>query len=242
MASTWEWTRTKHPGESESRSISDGVPPSTVALSSAKIDKFWQRVAQITARSQVKPDRWLGLHEIKLWNAKNLTPCNNCTLAKRKHLCAIDLDNHSCRTCRNLKRACDRKAQFVFDITKSEFFNDYDQFMAVYNEKPAMTMKGHKRKENKRRRTINTVVGEQSSGPALSVIFLPSGLVKVCSICIRSLEYDLSSMRAGDHDTANCGAASAFDPVTEFKRKQSTLQLRATEFIPCRHLINWVQR
>ena len=121
--------------------------------SDAILDKFWTRVAELTARYHDVNDNWIGCNEVREWNRTNravslkihnnrkiivsmdIQACFKCVNSKTSRLCIVDEDQPSCRSCRSIKISCDRKTQFVFDLTKTEFFPTFDQFMAVYQNK-----------------------------------------------------------------------------------------------------------
>ncbi|KAJ7733304.1 hypothetical protein B0H16DRAFT_1696175, partial [Mycena metata] len=98
------------------------------------IDRFWRRVASLTTRYHDIDHKWIGGDEIRLWNSQHRRACNKCLNSKNKQ-CIIDEDQPSCRTCRDTKVGCDRKPQFVYDMTKDEFFASYQQFLAVFQRK-----------------------------------------------------------------------------------------------------------
>ncbi|KAJ7165973.1 hypothetical protein C8R46DRAFT_1035284 [Mycena filopes] len=96
------------------------------------INRFWRRVAELTTRYHDVQRKWIDGEEIRLWNSQNKDPCSKCRNSKSGKLCILDEDQPSCRTCRQNKVGCDRKRLFVFDMTKSEFFPVYEQFLEVF--------------------------------------------------------------------------------------------------------------
>ncbi|KAJ7937039.1 hypothetical protein B0H13DRAFT_195416 [Mycena leptocephala] len=84
------------------------------------MNKFWKRVAELTTRYHDNEGR----------------------------TCIIDEDHPSCRACRDIKIGCDRKTQFIFDMTKDEFFPVYDQFMKVFTDRDPAQVKKLKQAEN----------------------------------------------------------------------------------------------
>ncbi|KAJ7767248.1 hypothetical protein B0H16DRAFT_1521470 [Mycena metata] len=96
------------------------------------LDRFWRRVAQLTTRYHDVEHKWIGGGEIREWNLINQEPCDKCANSKTQKQCIIDDDQPSCRTCRKTKIGCDRKPRFVFDMTRDEFFQSYDQFLAIF--------------------------------------------------------------------------------------------------------------
>ncbi|KAJ7137046.1 hypothetical protein C8R44DRAFT_768375 [Mycena epipterygia] len=99
------------------------------------LDRFWRRVAELTSRYHDTQKKWIGGKEIRQWNKLNRKACKNCLRSKIGRVCVIDEDQPSCRACRATKIGCDRKPQFVFDLTKDDFFPTYDQFIRVYKNR-----------------------------------------------------------------------------------------------------------
>ncbi|KAJ7112267.1 hypothetical protein C8R44DRAFT_882649 [Mycena epipterygia] len=99
------------------------------------VDDFWKKIAQLTTRHHGAQNKWIGGQEIRDWNQNNRSACKKCANSKNKRLCVIDSDHPSCRACREIKVACDRKPRFLFDMTKDDFFPTYEQFMAVFQDK-----------------------------------------------------------------------------------------------------------
>ncbi|KAF7326543.1 hypothetical protein MVEN_02607400 [Mycena venus] len=99
------------------------------------VNRFWKRVAEVTARYHGIERKWIGSEELKAWTETHRSSCQKCTGDKTKRQCIIDEEHPSCRTCRSAKIGCDRKPQFVFDMTEDQFFPTYDQFMKVYQNR-----------------------------------------------------------------------------------------------------------
>jgi hypothetical protein len=119
------------------------------------VEAFWTRVGQLSTRMKVDK-RWLGSEELVQWHKYNLTvsqyhshtlrnsnqrclrinePCLRCSENKRR-ICIVEADHPSCKTCRTSKKPCDRKLRFLFDLTRKDFFHDFDQFCTVYDRGP----------------------------------------------------------------------------------------------------------
>ncbi|KAJ7020907.1 hypothetical protein C8F04DRAFT_1241643 [Mycena alexandri] len=98
------------------------------------LERFWRRASELTSRYHDTGHKWISGDEVVKWNTENRHPCQKCANSKSR-LCRIEKDNPSCLTCRTLKLGCDRKPQFVFALTKDEFFADYDQFLAIFQNK-----------------------------------------------------------------------------------------------------------
>ncbi|KAJ7463976.1 hypothetical protein FB451DRAFT_1264353 [Mycena latifolia] len=187
MASTPQWAPSKTPDEwGAEPSARDLVVPS-YRLPKETVDGFWKRVAQLTARTQFKQER-IASTELRDWNTRHLMPCNNCLHSKKKHICSVDWDHFSCRTCRTLRINCDRKAQFIFDATKEHFFSSFDQFIAVYMCKQPGKMRNAKMTENRKRKRNMSSHAETSKG--MTTVFLTDGAVNMCRECLRAFEYD----------------------------------------------------
>lgn len=111
----------------------------------------------MTSRYHDTEHKWIGGEEIRQWNKLNrkvkeplnrstetrgliygltrVQACKNCLRSRTGRVCVIDEDQPNCRACRTNKIGCDRKPNFVFDLTKDEFFPTYDQFIRVYKNK-----------------------------------------------------------------------------------------------------------
>ncbi|KAJ7660737.1 hypothetical protein DFH06DRAFT_1129795 [Mycena polygramma] len=120
------------------------------------VHKFWKRVAELTTRYHDANNNWVGGSEIRKWNNDNRTACRKCVRSKSQRQCIIDEDYPSCRSCRSAKVGCDRKTQFIFDLTKNEFFPVYDQFIKVYDDKEPGHMRKLKQAENTFRSTTRS--------------------------------------------------------------------------------------
>ncbi|KAJ7156491.1 hypothetical protein C8R43DRAFT_949358 [Mycena crocata] len=115
--------------------------PLSIDADEIKLDRFWRRVAELTSRYYDADNRWIGGQEIKQWNSANRNACERCMRSRRGRTCIIDEDQASCRACRSIKVGCDRKARFVYDMTKEDFFPVYAQFMSVFHKKEAGRLK-----------------------------------------------------------------------------------------------------
>ncbi|KAJ7683321.1 hypothetical protein B0H17DRAFT_1074282 [Mycena rosella] len=97
------------------------------------VQRFWKRVAEISGMSHDAHKKWVGRDEVKSWNQSNREPCGKCIGGKVLKVCVIEEDHPCCRNCRDAKIGCNRKLQFVFNMTKVIFFPTYDQFMKVFS-------------------------------------------------------------------------------------------------------------
>ncbi|KAJ7150853.1 hypothetical protein C8R43DRAFT_1005413 [Mycena crocata] len=109
------------------------------------LDRFWRRVADLTTRYYDAEQKWIGGVEIRKWNKENRNACDRCTRSRISRVCEIDENHPSCRSCRSIKVGCDRKPRFVFDMTKNEFYSDFDHFMAIFHKKEAGRLKRYVR-------------------------------------------------------------------------------------------------
>ncbi|KAJ7623838.1 hypothetical protein DFH06DRAFT_1230432 [Mycena polygramma] len=115
------------------------------------LENFWARVSELTSRYHDVDQKWINGTEIREWNRKNRIACQKCTDSKTKRECVIDEDSPNCRPCRAIKIGCDRKPKFLFDLTKAEFFADWDQFFKVWKEKQGRVVRGKRTKSDKPR-------------------------------------------------------------------------------------------
>jgi len=148
------------------------VPVQTVPAVDPKediLDRFWRRVAQVTTRYHDVEHKWICGDEIRQWNLENRQACEKCSNSKTRRICVVDEDQPSCRSCRDAKIACDRKPKFVFDMTKDEFFPNYDQFLVVFkNKEPGRLVRyDYLMKQSKKKETQGAIfdcVGGRSNG------------------------------------------------------------------------------
>ncbi|KAJ7272959.1 hypothetical protein C8J57DRAFT_1316152 [Mycena rebaudengoi] len=113
------------------------------------VDRFWKRVAELTTRYHDHENKWIGGEEIRQWNQANRQACGKCLNSKTKRVCIIDEDHPSCRACRHVKIGCDRKTQFVFDLTREEFFPSFTQFLSIFRHPGPGRMRRDKKLENR---------------------------------------------------------------------------------------------
>ncbi|KAJ7502522.1 hypothetical protein B0H11DRAFT_1988910 [Mycena galericulata] len=110
------------------------------------VHRFWKKVAELTTRCHDADNQWVGGQEVRAWNTANRQPCSRCSHAKAKRICIIEEHNASCKTCRSLKIGCDRKTQFIFEMTKDKFFPTYEQFLKVFHKREPGRLKRLKQK------------------------------------------------------------------------------------------------
>ncbi|KAJ7720722.1 hypothetical protein B0H16DRAFT_1604263 [Mycena metata] len=115
-------------------------------------DAFWKCCARLTTRTHDHHDNWIGGPEIREWNRNNTSACERCSKGKKKRVCQVENDQPSCIPCRMIKVGCDRKARFLFDMTREKFFSDFQVFMAVYKKGPTTRTRREKRVEIRTRR------------------------------------------------------------------------------------------
>ncbi|KAJ6452020.1 hypothetical protein C8R47DRAFT_1229579 [Mycena vitilis] len=119
--------------------------PAKLEPSALFLDKFWRRVAQLTTRYHDVDRKWIGGEEIRKWNTDNRKACQKCATSRTMRVCIVDEDQPSCRACRTAKIGCDRKPQFVYDLTKAEFFSHYGDFLAVFRNREPGRLKRYER-------------------------------------------------------------------------------------------------
>ncbi|KAJ7119966.1 hypothetical protein C8R43DRAFT_960036 [Mycena crocata] len=104
------------------------------------LDRFWRRVADLTTRYYDADSKWIGGEEIRRWNNENRTACDKCLKSKTSRV--------------SVKIGCDRKARFVFDLTKGQFFTKYEEFLAVFNNKEPGRLRRYSQAPRKRGYTV----------------------------------------------------------------------------------------
>lgn len=160
MSTTIEARNDDREQSSDIQACAGNIAPS----SSHVVNKFWKRVAELTTRYHDVENKWIGCEEVKQWNRSNRTviflewvtyllliifqACKKCLSSKAQRTCIIDEDHPSCRACRDAKVGCDRKPQYIFDLTKDDFFSDYQSFLEVYNQRQPTQMRKLKQAEN----------------------------------------------------------------------------------------------
>ncbi|KAJ7137597.1 hypothetical protein C8R43DRAFT_955507 [Mycena crocata] len=120
-----------------------------VRPSATTVDRFWKKVAELTTRYHDQNNRWKGTEELQQWNVRHKKACRRCINSKAKKPCVIDIDHPSCRSCRDNKVSCDRKASFVYDTTKEDFFPDFKQFLSVFHDRDAGFIRKIRKHEQK---------------------------------------------------------------------------------------------
>ncbi|KAK6992855.1 hypothetical protein R3P38DRAFT_3080286 [Favolaschia claudopus] len=95
---------------------------------------FWQRIASVSTRTR-RDGKWIGVEELRHWNAANTKGCDRCTKGKVIRHCVIEEYQAACKTCRTARTACDRKVKFLFEMTRKDFFPTMDLFLRAYNKK-----------------------------------------------------------------------------------------------------------
>ncbi|KAJ7705924.1 hypothetical protein B0H16DRAFT_1635486 [Mycena metata] len=105
-----------------------GAEESAPSQSTNKADVFWIKVAHLMLRTHVD--------ELVEWNQQNLQPCKRCKASTGHKRCIIDDSHPACKTCRNARASCDRKSAFLFDCTRTEFYDTKEEFSAIYESGP----------------------------------------------------------------------------------------------------------
>ncbi|KAJ7709294.1 hypothetical protein B0H16DRAFT_1481014 [Mycena metata] len=126
----------RHPcKEEEDDSCSDSdseIARPQAGLSAAEppevmLNMFWREITRLTSRKHDEKGNWSGVEEVLTWNRVNttkLTPEIRPVLAAR-----------IAKPKGSMKLGCDRKTLFLFEMTRSEFFASYDQFLDVFRSK-----------------------------------------------------------------------------------------------------------
>ncbi|KAJ7760743.1 hypothetical protein DFH07DRAFT_816590 [Mycena maculata] len=132
------------------------------------VNRFWKRVAELTSRYHNVEHEWIGTAEVREWNKVNPPPCSKCRNSRTSRTCTIEEGHLGCIPCREAKIACDRKATFIFDMTKDHFFPTYDEFICVYEKRQRGQMRKFKQAENtfrssaKSKDALNTARGRKT--------------------------------------------------------------------------------
>ncbi|KAJ7698509.1 hypothetical protein B0H16DRAFT_1484409 [Mycena metata] len=136
-------------------------------LTPVQLQQFWEVSWALCTRTSIK-GRWVYSPALEEWNQRDQQPCSRCTDARTPRICKITIDHPCCQNCRELKIGCDRRARFVFEHTKQDFFDDYQSFLAVYSTKPPRDMRSLKQTGNRARRLLLQAPEER-----LAIPFVP---------------------------------------------------------------------
>ncbi|KAK7050336.1 hypothetical protein R3P38DRAFT_2863585 [Favolaschia claudopus] len=112
---------------------------------------FWQRIASVSTKTR-RDGKWIGVEELRHWNAANTKGCDRCTKGKVIRHCVIEEYQAGCKTCRTARIACDRKVKFLFEMTCKDFFPTMDLFLRAYNKKVPNACRSVHKAANKRLR------------------------------------------------------------------------------------------
>ncbi|KAJ7765356.1 hypothetical protein B0H16DRAFT_1454509 [Mycena metata] len=114
----------------------------------AKVMDFWCRVAQLMTRTRSlsASEHWIGTDELAEWNKRNLAT------GRAARTCIIEDGYPSCKTCRTAKASCDRKARFLFEYTRGDFYSTMEEFEAVFHSGPPTSMRRHTNAESRTKR------------------------------------------------------------------------------------------
>ncbi|KAJ7019098.1 hypothetical protein C8F04DRAFT_1276682 [Mycena alexandri] len=168
------------------------------------LSNFWTRVGRLSARSHLSNKRWVGAPELKEWSEANPQPCGRCSISKKPRTCRIEHDHPSCQTCRKLKLSCDRRARYVFDNTKDEFFQDFEEFLKVFSCKPPTTLRAGKKAESRmRRKVIEALTPTSASGPSKPKV----EPVSLCVSCLQTFVHATSQTRTRDSSETDSSCA-----------------------------------
>ncbi|KAJ7288054.1 hypothetical protein C8J57DRAFT_1706567 [Mycena rebaudengoi] len=128
-----------------------GTPASSADPSPTTLRKFWKRVAEVTSRYHDDNGQWTGSDEIRKWNATNRQ------VGLKSYAHAADV-----------RKTSDRgKDEFLFDMTKDEFFPSRAQFTKIFKLKDPQTIRRCRQAESTFRNSFRSISGSRTdSGPA----------------------------------------------------------------------------
>ncbi|KAJ7746064.1 hypothetical protein B0H16DRAFT_1689201 [Mycena metata] len=121
-----------------------------------------------------------GSDELVEWNKVNLQPCKRCNACSVPRKCIIDNSHPACRTCRNARASCDRKPLFLFDNTKTEFYDNVQDFSAVYDKGPPMWLQVVMATEGRKKRRSMAKPNQN-----VAFTFFDGHPLPVCERCIK---------------------------------------------------------
>ncbi|KAJ7196163.1 hypothetical protein C8J57DRAFT_1546947 [Mycena rebaudengoi] len=117
-----------HPCEIETPAYVDPTPQ--------VMNKFWKRVAEVTTRYHDANHQWIG--QIFAYDSEE----HDSHLTGMQQMFAVQAAPGS------LKLGCSRKDDFVFDMTKDNFFPSREQFTEIFKKKDTQQLRRHKQSEN----------------------------------------------------------------------------------------------
>ncbi|KAJ7753765.1 hypothetical protein B0H16DRAFT_1722964 [Mycena metata] len=189
--------------------------------------RFWFRVGDLCARSRISSG-WVGTEELRKWNKENCSPCGKCLLSKVHKVCDIMDDHPSCLTCRNKKIRCDRRARFVYEHTKDEFFSDFEEFMIAFNRAPPKDVREIKKHKSRTRKMAMEALNGSNNGSCSDAA--PTMAVALCAGCIQDFE---RGKKAGKkkriHASTSGRPLHALTPVSNFEALLQHLKAARTQ-------------
>ncbi|KAJ7764349.1 hypothetical protein B0H16DRAFT_1454889 [Mycena metata] len=187
-----------------------GVGALATSKSEAKSDSLWARIAVLMVRSYVD-NELVGSPELVEWNKRSPRPCTRCKSCSVPKQCIIDNSHPGCKTCRNSRASCDRKAAFLFEYTKDEFYDNMTEFLAVYQKGPPGWMREVKATEaRKNRKRAN-------------------GRVKLCETCIKKHRDNQGSFAAFGHAQPSVYTPENLETAPELMGEDVSVKLHAIE-------------
>ncbi|KAJ7781444.1 hypothetical protein B0H16DRAFT_1447886 [Mycena metata] len=151
-------------------------------VSDAVLDEFWRCISNLTTRTRNHLGQWVGSPEVEAWNRQNT---QGSATSRNPKQCVIELDQASCRSCRDAKMACDRKLQFLFESTREEYFYTMEEFVTVFNAKKTSRCRSFQKTANKRRKAslpyAKILRNKIVSAPEAAILVDSSAQNGVCS-------------------------------------------------------------
>ncbi|KAJ7715767.1 hypothetical protein B0H16DRAFT_1804948 [Mycena metata] len=188
--------------------------------------EFWIRVARLMTRTRLEgKNEWIGSNELVEWNRNNLGVCARCKGCSVPRKCVIDDGHPSCRTCRTAKAKCERKTKYIFDLTKDDYYPDFETFHAVYKKGPHAPMTKFKAVESRKKRRI--LLKATHSPPDVSIENSPNEPLPICEICARMYNIHNATAAPGLHRVMSIHTPEGIEYAPEFE--DIRLEIRAIQ-------------
>ncbi|KAJ7722042.1 hypothetical protein B0H16DRAFT_1601499 [Mycena metata] len=172
---------------------------------------FWIKVAHLMLRTHVD-GHLVGSRELVEWNQQNLQPCKRCKASTGHKRCIIDDSHPACKTCRNARASCDRKSAFLFDCTRTEFYDTKEEFSAIYES----AAQGRKKRKNYNKPHEN-----------ISFAFFDGHPLPVCESCMKLHRYPRATSASEQERPMSVYTPEGIERAREFE--DINLQIAAIE-------------
>ncbi|KAJ7699417.1 hypothetical protein B0H16DRAFT_1903230 [Mycena metata] len=195
-----------------------GTEESAPSQSTNKANAFWIKVAHLMLRTHVD-GHLVGSRELVEWNQQNLQPCKRCKASTGHKRCIIDDSHPACKTCRNARASCDRKSAFLFDCTRTEFYDTKEEFSAIYESGPPAWLQLVKAAQGRKKRKNYNKPHEN-----ISFAFFDGHPLPVCESCMKLHRYPRATPASEQERPMSVYTPEGIERAREFRRHQPSNQ------------------